>query len=106
MEVTDMSHAMTVVVGASGKTGRRVMQRLQARGVPAYVPVSMEDTVAAAAEEEVPDDGIWLLRYLFTEVLDGRNAHVSDGVQRALGREPRDFAVFAREAAARAVWEG
>jgi uncharacterized protein YbjT (DUF2867 family) len=30
-----MSHEMTVVVGASGKTGRRVMQRLQARGVPA-----------------------------------------------------------------------
>jgi uncharacterized protein YbjT (DUF2867 family) len=77
-------------------TGRRV----------AYVPVSMEDYVAAAAEEEVSDDVIWLLRYLFTEVLDGRNAHVNDGVQRALGREPRDFADFAREAAARAVWEG
>ena len=33
-----------------------------------------------------------LLRFLFTEVLDGRNAHVTDGVQRALGREPTDFA--------------
>ena len=28
---------------------------------------------------------MWPLTYLLTEVLDGRNAHLSDGVQRALG---------------------
>jgi hypothetical protein len=37
-----------------------------------------------------------MLKYLFTEILDGRNAHVTDGVRRALGREPRDFSEFAR----------
>jgi hypothetical protein len=37
-------------------------------------------------------------------VLDGRNAHLTDGVQRALGREPRDFADYARETAATGVW--
>jgi hypothetical protein len=47
-----------------------------------------------------------LLAYLFTEVLDGRNAHVADGVQRALGREPRAFADFARRAAEAGVWDG
>ncbi len=47
---------------------------------------------------------MWLLTYLFTEVLDGRNAHLTDGVQRALGREPRDFRDYAREAAAAGVW--
>ncbi|MFI9332107.1 NmrA family NAD(P)-binding protein [Kitasatospora sp. NPDC052868] len=41
---------------------------------------------------------------LFTMILDGRNAHLSDGVRRALGREPRDFSDFAREAAATGVW--
>ncbi|MFF2041144.1 NAD(P)H-binding protein [Kitasatospora sp. NPDC058170] len=41
---------------------------------------------------------------LFTMILDGRNAHLSDGVRRALGREPKDFADFAREAAATGVW--
>src|SRR5919202_1235635 len=69
-----------------------------------YVPVSIEDHAAAAAEHGVPDDVITLLTYLFTEVLDGRNAHLADGVQRALGREPRDFADYAREAAASGVW--
>jgi hypothetical protein len=31
-----------------------------------------------------------------SEVLDGRNARLADGVQRALGREPRDFSDYAR----------
>jgi hypothetical protein len=47
---------------------------------------------------------IELLTYLFTTVLDGRNARLADGVQRALGREPRDFAEFARRTAATGVW--
>lgn len=38
------------------------------------------------------------------ETLDGRNAHLTDGVQAALGRAPRDFSEFARRAATNAVW--
>ena len=38
------------------------------------------------------------------ETLDGRNAHLADGVQRALGREPRSFAQYARKAAATGTW--
>jgi uncharacterized protein YbjT (DUF2867 family) len=66
--------------------------------------VPMEDYEAALVEQDVPQDVAWLLRYLFTEVLDGRNAQVTDGVQRALGRPPRDFRDFARETAATGVW--
>jgi hypothetical protein len=47
-----------------------------------------------------------MLTDVFTEVLDGRNAYLSDGVQRALGRPPRDFADFARATAATGVWNG
>jgi uncharacterized protein YbjT (DUF2867 family) len=74
------------------------------RDIP-YVPVSLEEHAAVAGEQGVPADVIDLLTYLFSEVLDGRNAHVTDGVQRALGREPRDFREFAREAAASGVWD-
>ena len=42
--------------------------------------------------------------YLFGEVLDGRNESLADGVRQALGREPRDFADYARETAATGVW--
>jgi hypothetical protein len=70
-----------------------------------YIQVSPEAFSAALAEQGVPGDVIWLLSYLFTTVLDGRNAHLSDGVQRALGRSPRDFADFARQTAASGVWD-
>jgi uncharacterized protein YbjT (DUF2867 family) len=69
-----------------------------------YVPVSIEDYAVVAAEQGLPSDVIALLTYLFTEVLDGRNAHLADGVQRALGREPTDFREYARGAAATGVW--
>ena len=46
-----------------------------------YVPVSIDD-FAAAAYQDLPGEFIELLTYLFGEVLDGRNAHLADGVQR------------------------
>ena len=69
-----------------------------------YVPVSIEELESILTEAEVPAEIVWLLKYLFSEVFDGRNAHVTDGVRRALGREPRDFSEFARDAAATGVW--
>jgi uncharacterized protein YbjT (DUF2867 family) len=69
-----------------------------------YVPVSIEEYAAAAAEQGVPAEVIDMLTYVFGEILDGRNAHLADGVKRALGREPRDFSDYARDAAATGVW--
>jgi uncharacterized protein YbjT (DUF2867 family) len=70
-----------------------------------YARIAIDDFAAALAQDGVPGDEVGLLRYLFTEVLDGRNAHVTDGVQRALGRPPRDFGDFARAAAATGAWD-
>jgi uncharacterized protein YbjT (DUF2867 family) len=69
-----------------------------------YVSVSLEEYAARAAELGVPEDFVEFLTYLFGEVLDGRSANLGDGVQRALGREPRDFADFVRDAVAKDVW--
>lgn len=69
-----------------------------------YVQVPMEEYVVALEQAQLPPDFVALIKYLFTEVLDGRNAHVTDGVQRALGRAPRDFADYARSAAASGAW--
>ncbi|WP_222592413.1 NmrA family transcriptional regulator [Cellulosimicrobium sp. TH-20] len=66
-----------------------------------YEPVGMDAFVAGLAAAGLPDDVVDLMRYLFTEVLDGRGTPVTDGVRAALGREPRDFREFAsREAGA------
>src|SRR5918995_3740542 len=71
-----------------------------------YVPVSLEEHAAEAAEHGVPAEVVELLTYLFSEVVDGRNADTTDGVRRALGREGRDFADYARDVAATGIWDG
>ncbi|NQD96881.1 NmrA family transcriptional regulator, partial [Pseudomonas sp. CrR25] len=70
-----------------------------------YVQIPHEAFIAGIAEAGAPDDIAWLLDYLFASVLDGRNAYVCDGVQRALGREPTDFAEYARRIADSGVWD-
>jgi uncharacterized protein YbjT (DUF2867 family) len=69
-----------------------------------YVPVSSEQFAAAMTGSGVPADLVGGLTELFAEVLDGHNAYLTDGVRRALGREPRDFRDFARDAAAAGIW--
>ncbi|MGH9024630.1 MAG: NmrA family NAD(P)-binding protein [Acidimicrobiia bacterium] len=68
-----------------------------------YVPVSVEEYEAVMIEENVPEEFRWLLSYVFGEVMGGR-AYLTDGVQRALGRPPRDFSDFVRDTAATGVW--
>lgn len=65
-----------------------------------YSPVTTSEYEAILAREGLPLGFV----DLFTQILDGRNASLTDGVQRALGREPKDFSDYARETAATGVW--
>ncbi|RPF25355.1 uncharacterized protein YbjT (DUF2867 family) [Streptomyces sp. Ag109_G2-6] len=67
----------------------------------AYVPVTDGEFRAALREEGLPEE----FAELFALILDGRNAHLVHGVEEVLGRPPRDFADYAREAAATGVWD-
>ncbi|MER8454716.1 NAD(P)H-binding protein [Mesorhizobium sp. M0027] len=66
--------------------------------------VSYAEFTTAIAEHELPAEFAWLLNELFTEVLDGRNETLTDGVQRVLGRAPKDFSTYATETAATGIW--
>ncbi len=70
-----------------------------------YVDVPHEGFVAEVANSGAPKEVVWMLDYLFATVLDGRNAHLTDGIQRALGRPPKDFADYARDVAATGIWK-
>lgn len=139
---------LTLVLGATGTTGRRVAARLAARlgsrsGQPPFDwadettwPAALENVtclltfeqaiaeIAAATGENIdyqrisaeefisglvavgtPKDNATVFAEIFSTVLDGRNAYLTDGVTRALGRPPRDFAEYARDAAATGVWQ-
>ena len=68
-----------------------------------HIPIRFEDfhaNVAASGDTFVAD----VFTAIARETLDGRNAHTADGVERALGRKPRDFAEFARTAMTAGAW--
>lgn len=71
-----------------------------------FVQIPMAEFLSALASQGEPPEVIELMSYLFTVVLDGRNARLADGVERALGRPPLDFREYARRAAASCVWNG
>ena len=117
-DIADVAVAALTENGHAGQlyevTGPRLMTFAEAVGEIAvaagrdirFRPVSIEEYAGMLAEYELPADEVALLTYLFTEVLDGRNAHLADGVERALGRPPRDFRDYARTVASTGVWAG
>ncbi|MGV2978398.1 NAD(P)H-binding protein [Roseibium alexandrii] len=68
-----------------------------------HLPISFDEfhaEVARSSGEMIAG----VITEIARETLDGRNAHLTDGVQRALGRPPRDFIDYARDAARSGAW--
>jgi uncharacterized protein YbjT (DUF2867 family) len=63
-----------------------------------YAAVSSEQYAQLLAPH-LPPEQVRFFVELFRFLLDGHNAYVADGVERALGRKPRDFRAYARGAA-------
>lgn len=115
-DVADVAVAALTEDGHAGRvyevTGPRLLTFADAAGEIAqatgrdltYIPVSPADYATALSDEGLPEDYISELVELFRTVLDGRSAYLSDGVQQALGRQPLDFADYARRAAATGAW--
>lgn len=66
-----------------------------------YIPVTPSEF---AASPPLDAELVTFLTDLFTRVLDGRNAHLTEDLEKATGREPTDFTEYAKRAAATGVW--
>jgi uncharacterized protein YbjT (DUF2867 family) len=69
-----------------------------------YQDISISEYTAMLREYNTPPEFIYLLDYLFTHTLDGRNATLGDGVHQALGRKATDFSEYVKRTAATGVW--
>ena len=69
-----------------------------------YARITAEEFIDGLIGQGMPAEEAHVFAEIFDTVLDGRNAHLADGVQRALGRPPRDFAAYAATTAATDVW--
>lgn len=70
----------------------------------AFQPLSLEEYIQMLREYQVPEDHIWLVNYLFEQVLDGRNSSITSDIEKVLGRKAKDFSAYALETATTGVW--
>ncbi len=70
-----------------------------------YIPVTPAEYVGAAVATGFPAEEAEPLAAMFAYIFDGHNASLTNGVQDALGRPPRDFRDYAAATAATGVWD-
>lgn len=72
-----------------------------------FTAIPHEEYIAMLKEFNVPAEYIWLIDYLFTNVLDAEgNNEISNDIEKVLGRKPIDFSDFVKETAKTGVWDG
>ncbi len=77
----------------------------QALGRPLkYTALPIDNYINALQQQGVPEDMQWLIRELFTVVMDGRNSQVKNGVEQALGRPATDFKTYIQKTIESGVW--
>ncbi|MEM0908618.1 MAG: NAD(P)H-binding protein [Pseudomonadota bacterium] len=105
--LTEEGHdgALYEVTGPRLMTFAEMAQELSAAmGRPIqHLPISFEDFHAAVARDS-GEMVAGVITEIARETLDGRNAHLAGGVERALGRPPRDFTAFTKAAARAGAW--
>lgn len=77
-----------------------------ATGYPVrFQPVPIDSFIDAMRGEAMDDNMLWLMRELFSVVLDGRNSEPVDGVMQALGRPATDFRQYVEKVMAQHAWD-
>ena len=106
--LTEPSHRNKLfeVTGPRALTFAQCIQEIsEALGRPVkFTSVPVDAYINALNEQGVPQDLQWLLRELFTVVLDGRNCDVMPGVEQALGRPATDFKSYVQKTIESGVW--
>ena len=71
----------------------------------AFTPIALPAYVSVMKQQGVPTDFVWLIEYLFSEVLGNpSNSEITNDIEIVLGRKPKDFLDYVKETAATGVW--
>ncbi len=69
-----------------------------------FIPISTEQFLQVLKQQGMSKDELWLMNELFSEVMDGRNSHITHGVEQVLGRMPRSFREYVSKTASTGAW--
>ncbi|RDY59253.1 NAD(P)H-binding protein [Flagellimonas nanhaiensis] len=71
----------------------------------AFTPISLPAYIKIMEEQGVPADYVWLINYLFSEVLTNPDNHfVKHDIEKVLGRKPIDFSDYVKKTVMTGVW--
>ncbi|WP_422861643.1 SDR family oxidoreductase [Flagellimonas sp. W118] len=71
----------------------------------AFTPIGLSAYTQMLKEHGVPGDYVWLINYLFTEVLGNEaNQVITKDIEKVLGRKAIDFSDYIKETAATGIW--
>ena len=71
----------------------------------AFTPIALSAYTQVMQQQGVPADFIWLIEYLFTEVLGNPdNAEITHDIEKVLGRKPKDFSEYVKVTADTGIW--
>lgn len=108
LQLTDDKHAKTLyeLTGPELLTFKEIFNAISAaidRPVT-YEEVSMEEYVDLLKKYKVPGDYIWLIKYLFTEIFDGRNESLTPDIEKVLGRKPTSLKTYVEKTRKTGIW--
>lgn len=86
---------------------REIINRISAAlGVEIkFSEIPLEQYTALLRSYQVPDDVVWLIDYLFREVLDGRNESVSKDIESVLQRPASSLDNYIQKTVAAGMWK-
>ena len=73
--------------------------------VISFTEITLQAYTKTMRENGLPDDFVWLVEYLFSEVLGNpNNSEITNDIEVILGRKAKDFSAYVKETAAAGVW--
>ncbi|PXX29695.1 NmrA family NAD(P)-binding protein [Arenibacter sp. ARW7G5Y1] len=71
----------------------------------AFTSITLSAYAQVMKQQGVPADYVWLIEYLFSEVLGNPNiAEMTNDIEKVLGRRPKDISKYIEETVATGVW--
>ena len=70
-----------------------------------FQSITLDDYIKSMKNAGLPDDYVWLIGYLFEEVLgNAENQTLSSDIEKVLGRKAVDFSEFVKKTAQTGIW--
>ena len=71
----------------------------------AFTSITLSAYAQVMKQQGVPADYVWLIEYLFSEVLGNPNiAEMTNDIEKVMGRRPKDISKYIEETVATGVW--